>query len=109
MVDSINIILISFFSSLAVGGTVVIAQYYGQRNIKAMNNTSKQILYAGTLISLVITLLIWIFRYAIIHFLFGSAEITVINYFPVLFGNNANNLSLYSNRTYNKWFLKRNR
>lgn len=80
MVDSINIILISFFSSLAVGGTVVIAQYYGQRNIKAMNNTSKQILYAGTLISLVITLLIWIFRYAIIHFLFGSAEITVINY-----------------------------
>lgn len=80
MVDSINIILISFFSSLAVGGTVVIAQYYGQRNIKAINNTSKQILYVGTLISLIITFLIWIFRYQIINFLFGSAEITVINY-----------------------------
>lgn len=80
MINSINTILISFFTSLAVGGTVVIAQYYGQKNIKTANDSLKQILYAGTLISVIITLLIWIFRYGIMHFLFGSAEVTVINY-----------------------------
>lgn len=80
MVDSINIILISFFSALAVGGTVVIAHYYGQRNVSAFNNTSKQILYVGVLLAIFITLMIWIFKYPIIHFLFGSAENTVINY-----------------------------
>jgi len=74
MADSINNILIGFFSALAVGGTVVVAQYVGQKNQKAANEASKQIMYSGELITIFITILIWILRHPIVLLLFGKAE-----------------------------------
>ena len=55
MIDSFNYILIAFFSALAVGGTVVVAQYIGRKDIKMANNAMKQSLYSGVFIGLVIT------------------------------------------------------
>lgn len=78
MVDSLNNIFIAFFSALAVGGTVVVAQFIGQQNIRKANEALKQVLYSGILISLVITILIWVFRDSLIGILFGAAEKTVI-------------------------------
>lgn len=79
MVDSINNILIAFFSALAVGGTVVVAQYVGQKNKKLANEAMKQTLYSGIMISLIITIVMWIFRDSLIGMLFGSAEGEVIS------------------------------
>ncbi|SHE34868.1 putative efflux protein, MATE family [Caldanaerobius fijiensis DSM 17918] len=79
MVDSINNIFIAFFSALAVGGTVVVAQYIGQGNVKYANESAKQAIYSGTLLSLIITTVMWIFRRYMITLLFGSAELSVIN------------------------------
>lgn len=79
MVDSINNIFIAFFAALAVGGTVVVAQFIGQGNGKLANESMKQVLYSGLLISFGITLLTWIFRNQLIWLLFGSADIKVIN------------------------------
>lgn len=79
MVDSINMIFIAFFSSLAVGGTVVVAQYVGQKNSKLANEAVKQTLYSGLLISIVITIIMWIFREQVIAMLFGAAEGEVIS------------------------------
>lgn len=79
MVDSINNIVISFFSALAVGGMVVVAQFIGQSNIKKANAAMKQALYSSILISVFITLLMFIFKRSILSFLFGSAEAAVIN------------------------------
>jgi putative MATE family efflux protein len=78
MVDSINVIFISFFSALAVGGTVVVAQYVGQGNRRQANAATKQALYTSFLISLLITILIWILREPLINLLFGTAEPSVI-------------------------------
>lgn len=78
MIDSINNIFIAFFSALAVGGTVVVAQYIGQGNIKKANEATKQALYSSIAISLVITILMAVFRKPLIGFLFGSAENSVI-------------------------------
>ncbi|MFU0782660.1 MAG: hypothetical protein ACFWT2_06105 [Thermoanaerobacterium thermosaccharolyticum] len=74
MADSINNILIGFFSSLAVGGTVVVATYIGQKNQKAANEASKQIMYSGEFITILITILIWFLRYHLVYLLFGKAE-----------------------------------
>ncbi|AJA49382.1 putative efflux protein, MATE family [Clostridium pasteurianum DSM 525 = ATCC 6013] len=78
MVDSINNIFIAFFSALAIGGTVVVAQFIGQKNDKLANESMKQVLYSGILISFGITLITWISRNLLISLLFGSAEGEVI-------------------------------
>lgn len=86
MIDSINNIFIAFFSALAVGGTVVVAQYIGQNNIKKANEATKQALYTSIFISLSISVLMAAFRKPIISGLFGSAEYRVINNANIYFG-----------------------
>ncbi len=78
MVDSVNNIFIAFFSALAVGGTVVVAQFTGKGNPKKANLAMKQALYSSFLISIVLTLILWIFKMPFLHFLFGSAEKSVM-------------------------------
>jgi putative MATE family efflux protein len=79
MVDSLNNIFIGFFSALAVGGTVVVAQYSGRGSVKKANEAAKQALYCGVMIAFAVTISIWIFKEPIIKLLFGSAEKSVIN------------------------------
>ena len=74
MVDSINMLFISFFAALSVGATVVVAQQIGQEQPKKANETAKQAIISGVIVSTVITLLLWIFRVPLINFLYGSAE-----------------------------------
>jgi putative MATE family efflux protein len=77
MVDSINNMFISFFAALSVGATVVVAQQIGQGKTKEANETIKQALVSGAIISTVITLFIWIFRDILINRLYGSAAQTL--------------------------------
>lgn len=78
MVDTINNIFIAFFSALAVGGTVVVAQYIGQKNIKRANDAMKQALYSGLILSAVITITTWILKKQLVGVLYGNAEGKVI-------------------------------
>jgi putative MATE family efflux protein len=80
MVDSINNILIAFFSSLAVGSTVVVAQYAGQGKIREANETVKQALFSGLLLSVIVTAVLWIFQVPLMNSLFGSADERVMQY-----------------------------
>ncbi|MBW9157274.1 MATE family efflux transporter [Clostridium tagluense] len=79
MVDSINNIFIAFFSALAIGGMVVVAQFVGQGNIKKANATMKQALFSGLIITLLVTMLMFLFQGPIIASLFGTAEPEVIS------------------------------
>lgn len=74
MVDSINNLFIAFFAALSVGATVVVAQEIGQGYTKRANETAKQAIVSGIIVSGTITLLLWIFRVPVINFLYGSAE-----------------------------------
>lgn len=78
MVDSINNMFIAFFSSLAVGGTVVVAYYIGQGKGEGANESAKQALFSGFLLALGVTVLIWIFRDPLVRILYGSAEEAVL-------------------------------
>jgi putative MATE family efflux protein len=79
MVDSLNMIFIAFFSALAVGGTVVVAQYVGQNSIRKANEAAKQALYSSVLLAVFVTVITWAFREPMLRILFGSAEQSVIN------------------------------
>lgn len=74
MVDTINYIFISFFTSLAVGGTVVVAQFIGRGNVKKANQSMKQALYSGILLASIITIVTWILRDPLISVMYGSAS-----------------------------------
>lgn len=74
MVDTINMLFISFFAALSVGATVVVAQEIGKGKHKEANEIAKQALVSGMIVSLFITLFLWIFRVEAINFLYGSAE-----------------------------------
>jgi putative MATE family efflux protein len=74
MVDSINNMFISFFAALSVGATVVVAQQIGQNKPKRANETAKQAIVSGILVSLAITLFLWGARMPMINVLYGSAE-----------------------------------
>lgn len=74
MVDSINNLFIAFFAALSVGATVVVAQEIGQGYTKRANETAKQAIVSGIIVSGTITLVLWIFRVSVINFLYGSAE-----------------------------------
>ena len=79
MVDSINNIFIAFFSALAVGGTVVVAQYYGQENIIKSNEAARHTVFASLALSIVITTILSIFKNNVVALLFGSAEQQVLD------------------------------
>ena len=62
MVDSINMLFISFFAALSVGATVVVAQQIGKGQSNKANETAKQAVMSGIIVSGIITLFLWIFR-----------------------------------------------
>src|SRR5690554_5270352 len=74
MVDSMHNIFVAFFSSAAVGATVVVAHYVGQKKTTEVSEAAKQALFSILGLSFFITLVIYVFRYPIVGFLYGSAE-----------------------------------
>ena len=56
LVDSINVLVIQAFSTLAAVGAIVCAQYIGQRNKEKANESARQVLFIITAISLVVSL-----------------------------------------------------
>lgn len=77
MVDSLNIFLINVFIAVATGGTVIVAQYKGNGNQKMMSNAAGQAVSAVTLLSVIISLLVFVFHAPILNLLFGNAEVEV--------------------------------
>lgn len=80
LVDSINILLINIFAALATGGAVVAGQYLGRRNNKKASEAGEQLIIFITLISIVITFILYLSRNFILHKVFGSIDADVAGY-----------------------------
>ncbi len=77
-VSTLNLLVISVFSSLATGGTVVVAQYVGRGDREKINKTViTGLLSTGILVSLLVVFLL-LFKTPIIHLFFGGADPEVI-------------------------------
>jgi putative MATE family efflux protein len=84
-VDSFNNIIIFFFNSLALGGTVVAAQYSGQKNYKGIKEVTRQSIFSAVVLSFITTLIIWFCRDIILQSFLGNAEEQVRSYASVYF------------------------
>lgn len=80
LIDSINLLIIGFFSALAYGGTVVVSQYIGNGNKEAATESSKQVLYAVTFVSLFVTVVVLPFVSQITSWIYPDLELIVFEY-----------------------------
>jgi len=77
LVDSINVLFIGLFSSIAVGGSVITTQYVGSRNYKNACTSAKQLLYIAAIISTVTMLLLLFLNESLLHLIYGHIEADV--------------------------------
>ncbi|MDR0669659.1 MAG: MATE family efflux transporter [Treponema sp.] len=78
IVDNINNLLIIAFAALATGGAVVVSQYIGRRDHRNAGEAAKQLLYAVSIISLVICVFAFFFRRPIIRLIYGNVDAGVM-------------------------------
>ncbi|MDY3280846.1 MATE family efflux transporter [Dysosmobacter sp.] len=80
LVDSVNVLLVNAFASLATGGAVVAGQYLGRREMEKANRSAQQLLLFMAELSLVLTAVLYLIRPFILHVVFGSIAEDVAAY-----------------------------
>lgn len=80
LVDQIMILLINAFAALATGGAVVAGQYLGQKSREQASKAATQLVWFITICALFITFLVYVFKYAILHGIFGKISPDVMGH-----------------------------
>ena len=88
LVNSLDVLLITLFSSIAVGGSVVLAQAMGQNDRKLSCDSAKQLLYITTAIATAISTIVLILRTPLLNLLFGEVDhgvmVNALSYFSIV-------------------------
>ena len=77
LVDALMQLLIFSFSALATGGAVVAGQYLGAKQTDKAQNAATQMLWFSAILSVVLMVIVIIFRQLLISVLFGQIEADV--------------------------------
>lgn len=77
LVDSLNLLFITVFSAIAVGGSVITAQYVGSRNYAKASVSANQLLYAATAVATLFMVVMLPLREPILRMVYGSIEADV--------------------------------
>lgn len=72
LVNNFNTIFIYIFTALASGGAVIISQYLGSKDNKNANRSASQLLTFSVLVSLVILIVVMVFKQQMLSLFFGS-------------------------------------
>jgi len=78
LVGTLDAVLVIAFSSLVTGGTVTVSHALGKKDRALTQECAKQLLYITCAISMVIALIVGIFRRPLLSMLFGTAEADVL-------------------------------
>jgi putative MATE family efflux protein len=79
LVGSLDILLIYAFSSLVTGGSIVVSQFFGKKDMVLVRNSAKQLLYVATSVATFVTIVVLTFRVPLLSLLFGSVEADVMS------------------------------
>lgn len=74
LVGPITMLVMSLFSAMSAGGTVVVAQYKGRGDLQKMQHAAGQVVLATFLVAVVSSIALVVFAHPIVDLLFGSAE-----------------------------------
>jgi putative MATE family efflux protein len=78
IVDTINVLLVIAFGALATGGSVVVSQYIGRRDLKQAERASMQLMYTSLIASLVIMLFTLLLYGPILALIYGPIDAAVM-------------------------------
>lgn len=78
MVDSIGNLVLAFFGALAIGATIVVAQYTGRGDRKKTSNVAAQAVVLSAICGIIFCAFFAIFRTQVVNMLFRRAENAVI-------------------------------
>lgn len=79
LVESINILLITVFASLATGGAVVVAQYIGQKNKEKACEAADQLFLAAGMISIIIMAIALLGNRSMLRLVFGNVDQAIMD------------------------------
>jgi len=79
LVGSLDTLLITLFSALTAGGSVVLAQSIGHGDRKRACDASKQLLYVTVMAATAISIIVLLLRAPLLHLLFGDVERSVMD------------------------------
>lgn len=78
LIDSINVLLINFFTAIATGGAVITTQYIGSRKPEQARSSAQQLEVAVTISALFLMVFCIVLRRPLIRLIFGSIEADVM-------------------------------
>ena len=88
LVGSLDVLLAIFFTAMTAGGSVVVAQFLGKKDFRAVNDAAKQLVYIATIVAAVVTAVVLTFKGPLLGLLFGDAEADVmdaaLDYFSII-------------------------
>ena len=79
LVDSINMLVSYFFTALAAGGTIVVAQYIGREDEHSANRACGQVITAAVVLSTAVCLILIPLRRPVLGLIFGDVEQSVMD------------------------------
>ena len=79
LVNSLDTVLVTLFSALTAGGSVVLAQAMGRKDREHACEAAKQMLYITTIAAAIISAAVLILRRPLLHLLFGEVEESVMH------------------------------
>lgn len=79
LVDTIMVLLLNIFAALATGGAVVAGQYIGQKHYERAGKVAEQLVLFIAVLSLGVTVLVYLCQNLILHGLFGKIESDVMD------------------------------
>ena len=78
LVGTLDVLLIAIFTSLASGGSIVIAQFWGKKDIDSAKKACKQLIYVTATVAAVISISVITLRHPLLNALYGSAKHAVL-------------------------------
>lgn len=91
LVDSLNLLFVTIFNALAIGGVVVTSQYIGKGDMQKANRSANQVFYLLLFVSLSMTILLICFIPQILNLVYGGIAADVFQnahdyFFYILLG-----------------------
>lgn len=88
LVNTLDVLLMLFFTSLVAGGSVVVAQTLGEKRYEDARHASKQLIYVTTVMAIVVAIIGFVLRQSLLNLLYGDVEPSVMlsaeNYFFII-------------------------
>ena len=78
LVGQLDTFLVIFFTAMVTGGSVVISQKLGEKNVNDICEAAKQLLYVSTALALILAVTVISLRGLLLNLLFGAAEADVM-------------------------------